>query len=445
MNRKHILSSLLAASLLATSATRVDAGSSDAVAGAIVGGLIGAAIASDVQRKRYYRTTTVRKVYRKPTISSAQRAENRTVQHALNYFGFNAGGADGVIGRNSRAAISRYQAYMGYPATGQLTSYEQNFLITSYNRAMAGGYATTQYLAANGMNQTGLLIAYRDGLATTAPMPVASSTTVVVAPQVAAPAPAPMPAPVAVETPAPAATAPGLPVFMGTASAASLASHCNTVSLMTNTNGGFTTVDTLADPDTALNEQFCLARTYAIANGETLMQKVQGFTSEQIATQCRGLAPLLKEQVAALSVRPKDEVLQQVSAFVLSAGMAPAQLGQTARICLGAGYRTDDMDVAVASALLLVALGEQAYGELLGHHLSQGFGATRRTDLSLAWYGASLAAVEQGAQAAFVPGQPDRVQLIRAAVSRMGGAQTPPAMAVAGAQENAIPTFTVSQ
>ncbi|WP_373051171.1 peptidoglycan-binding domain-containing protein, partial [Thalassovita aquimarina] len=45
---------------------------------------------------------------------------------------------------------------------------------------------------------------------------------------------------------------------------ASLASHCSKVSLLTNSNGGFVTLASLRDPDLALSEQFCLARTYAI-------------------------------------------------------------------------------------------------------------------------------------------------------------------------------------
>ena len=67
--------------------------------------------------------------------------------------------------------------------------------------------------------------------------------------------------------------------------------------------------------------------------------------------------------------------MSDVSAFALSSGMAPAQLSGTAKICLSVGYRTDDMDVALASALLLTALGEAVYGELIGHHLALGFGA----------------------------------------------------------------------
>ncbi|MCH9824692.1 MAG: peptidoglycan-binding protein [Alphaproteobacteria bacterium] len=40
------------------------------------------------------------------SISSAQRAENKEIQTALNYYGFNAGTPDGVFGGKTRQAVS---------------------------------------------------------------------------------------------------------------------------------------------------------------------------------------------------------------------------------------------------------------------------------------------------------------------------------------------------
>jgi hypothetical protein len=70
---------------------------------------------------------------------------------------------------------------------------------------------------------------------------------------------------------------------------------------------------------------------------------------------------------------------------------------------------------------MLVALGEPAYGELLGHHLREGFGTTNRPDLASGWYDASISALEQGATPAFMPGQPERTALLRAAIDAAGG------------------------
>ena len=176
----------------------------------------------------------------------------------------------------------------------------------------------------------------------------------------------------------------------------------------------------MVDANFALNEQFCLARTYAIAQGEQLVAGVQGFSPQQIQAQCEGFGPAMKEHVAALSLKPVPAVMQDVSNFVLSSGLSPTQLTGTAKICLSVGYRIDNMDVAIGSGLLLAVLGEPVYGELMGHHLTQGFGTTRRTDLALAWYELGLGALDGGAIAVFAPGQPERNTLIRKAAYMVG-------------------------
>jgi hypothetical protein len=201
----------------------------------------------------------------------------------------------------------------------------------------------------------------------------------------------------------------------------------------------------MSDPQIALNEQFCLARTYAIAEGEALTAKLNGVSPQQVAQQCKGLAPALAQQVASVSLKPREQVLGDVASFVLTSGMAPAQLAGTAKICLSVGYRTDDMDVALASALMLVAVGEGAYGELLGHHLNQGFGATRRQDLSLAWYQGAGEAIRQGQPAVFSPGDPGRTELVqKAAMNASGRPATAPQPIQAGAT-GGLPLFQIDQ
>ncbi|MEO8244450.1 MAG: peptidoglycan-binding domain-containing protein, partial [bacterium] len=239
---------------------------------------------------------------------------------------------------------------------------------------------------------------------------------------------------------APQSVAPALPTFMDLAvTQVSLASACNKVSLQTNTNGGYTKVAAMSDPGFALAEQFCLARTYAMSQGEDLAARVPGVTPAQIAAQCQAFGPVLAPYVAALSVQSRDEVLTAVAAFVQSSGMATAQLTGTAKICLGVGYTTDKIEVAIGSALLLTALGEKAYAELVGHHLSQGFGATQRPDLALAWYEMGLDAAA-GGTAVFAPGLPDRTALIRKAAYAVGGKADP--SATGGAQ--VLPVFSLA-
>lgn len=407
MKFNRIASGCLIFSMGLAPAEQAAARGRDLIGGLIVGGIIGAAIANDAQRTRKAQAPRRSSKPAKPSMSAEQREANKEVQTALNYFNFPVGTPDGSIGPKSRAAISEYQVSLGYPATGQLTEYERTLLVSAYHRAVAGGAVIAQKVASDPAGVRSILILQRDEMAGVAPAGEAVE---------AAAAAATLPA--LVEEPA-AGTA--LPSFMASgATMASLASTCNKVSLLTNTNGGYTTAAAMSDANFALAEQFCLARTYAMATGEEMAAKVAGFTPAQIAEQCQAFGPVLKDQVAALSMKPAEDVLQGVSGFVMSSGMSPTQLSGTAKICLGVGYTTDAMDVAVASALILTALGEKGYGELLGHHLSQGFGATVRPDLALGWYDMGLQATQAGA-GVFAPGLPDRTELIRKAAYTIGG------------------------
>ncbi|MFP7570385.1 peptidoglycan-binding domain-containing protein [Marivita sp. S2033] len=544
------ISALVAASL---TLSPLPAMANDALIGGIIGGVIGGAIGNSAKRSAPRRTYSAPKKQRRSTgISSAQRESNRQTQTALNYFGFNSGTPDGVLGRNSRTAISQYQSHLGYSPTGQLTSFERDFLISSFHRAQAGGPATAQLIASNPQGVRGILIAYRDeqtngfgGSATSAigghyglpsvvaaavneiakssdpsaeqlvqrhgfiqladingdgstdyiidtsvtgsafwcnaqacmvrvfastpdgyerndfqafnvtpamfectrgtcaktddsprlatadlvpqaPQPAAPGTQLAGMPTARAPAlPVPSAQPVVSGVASSAAPESGvaMPSFMGGQQVAqqSLASFCNKVSLLTSSNGGFVTEASITDANFALAEQMCLTRTYAMAQGEELIAKVQGATQEQITEQCRSFGPLLKDHVSAVSLQTRDEVLQGVSSFILASGMPPQQLAGTARVCLSVGYRVDDMDVAMGSALLLTSLGETGYAELLGHHLSQGIGASERADIAVAWYEAALTSFTDSGEMAFAPGQPDRMGLLQKAALMLGG------------------------
>ena len=415
--------------LIAALATTVALPASQAVADfkdGLVGGLVGGAVSGIIvnesakarERKRVTRTAPTR-TYRAP-VNSVERQQIRETQTALNYFGFPAGTPDGVRGRNTRNAASQFQAHMGYPATGYLADYERQFLISSYYRAQSSGAATAQMIAQRGMGTRGLLHAYRDEAAgvpthaarqAPAPQPQAQSPVMAAVPETAR-------VPEAEDRTQDGA----LPNFMASGGdGPSLASHCNQVSLITNSNGGFVTAASLSDPRFALNEQFCIARTYAIAEGETMASSLKGVTSNQLEEQCRAFGPAMRDHVAAVSLSDRDTVIGDVRGFVLQSGQSPAQLAGTAKVCLSVGYRIDDMNVALGSALLLTALGEEPYGELIGHHLNEGFGATRRPDLALDWYDAAVTALDNGAEPVFAPGNAGRNALIRKAALRSQG------------------------
>ena len=120
---------------------------------------------------------------------------------------------------------------------------------------------------------------------------------------------------------------------------------------------------------------------------------------------------LLKDDVAALSFKNPDDVMQDVGEFVLSTGVAPTQLKGTAQICLAVGYRTDDPDVTLGSALVLI--GPRRTALCRGHRPSSGAGLRHqsRTDLALAWYEVRLDALKSGATPVFAATLPERTRL----------------------------------
>ncbi|MCC5971492.1 MAG: peptidoglycan-binding protein [Pararhodobacter sp.] len=529
-----------AALVLALGAAHTSRAEADAFVGGLVGGIIGGAIGSNV------RTQPRRATQARPVVASPQRQQNREIQTALNHFGFNVGSADGALGPRSRAGISQYQGYLGFPTTGQLTDFERTVLLSAYQRSQMGGSQVMRIANTHRDGMRGLLPTVRDemrgGGGRTAgayglPPEVADAVdeiaassdpsaeqlvqragfiqladlngdgrtdyildtsvtgssfwcgardcTVVVfastpdgymrndflarevtpamvtcrrgdcsidaggAVTTLAAAPAPE-TPVAPTEVVAAPAAPAMPTFFGGqgAQTVSLASHCNRVGLVTNANGGLTDINSMDDPVFTLNEQFCLARAMAIADGEALATQVPGVTAQAITEQCNGFAPVLQPHVAALELQPRDEVLRAVAGLVLQSGMDPSDLAATARICLSSGYMQDAMPVAVGSALLLAGLGETGYGELAAHHLMQGIGVTQRRELARDWYAASVPQPDapMGIDVGFAPGPESRNALIHHALAVLdGSASAPAAVPVEGAAPaTALPVFNLS-
>lgn len=152
MQPKFLMASILSCSLVLGPVERAQADGGDFVAGALIGGLITGAIANGGKNRRRSSNT------QRSRLPSTQ--EGREIQSSLNYFGFNVGRVGGQLGRKSKEAISHYQAYLGYPATGQLSPYGQELLVSSYQRAMASGYMATQQAQTHPDGQRGLLKIY---------------------------------------------------------------------------------------------------------------------------------------------------------------------------------------------------------------------------------------------------------------------------------------------
>lgn len=452
MKTKSVAIAVLAASTALAPATRALADNN--AAAFVIGAIAGAALERHTNEKPRPQTT----------VSSANpvRAANRETQTALNYFGFNAGVADGIMGSKSRAAMSQYQAHMGYPVTGELTQPQRDFLISSYYRAQAGGTQAAAVAAGPGGAKQ-LLTMYQaeatQGSATNSGVlavqpqaqPQQPGAIFATTPAIDQPAPAfgattqDASASALPTFGAPAATedsAGGLPSFFGTPTPKSLASHCSTTAMVTNTNGGFQTE--VINASEVIGEQICVARSYAMAQGEQLEKQIAGVTTAQIEAQCNGMAPLVGDLVAALGTKSRDEVIAQTATFVAGSGMTVPQLVGTSKICLSVGYRTDNMDVALGSALILAAADNKAYGEIIGHHRALGFGVSEDTASAVSWYQMSLDALDAGSTPVFNPGQPERAELIRAASLKLQGnpasAMDTPVVETGAAQ---LPTFSL--
>ncbi len=387
----------LVAALAIAPAPKAAADAGDFIGGAIVGGLVGAAIQKNVQtQKQQQQRQQVTRTYR-PRIAVTE--QGMQTQTALNYFGYNAGRVDGQVGPGTRAAIERYQATMGYPIDGRaFQPYQYDFLMQAYYWAINGGQAQAQLVGQP------LLMAYRTQVQNgTLPVPgQAGAGTNLAALQ---------------NGQAGLGQAGTASLVESARGSVSLTNRCSAVMQQTTANGGFTTINTMADPEVAMSEQFCLARNAAVTRGESLLANIQGLSRPQVAQQCAEFGGLFTAEIDAVSLRPQTDVTAQANGAALATGISPADLVATSRVCLGVAYGEDDMRTAIASALVLSVMGEPAYGELIGHHLREGFGTTVRRDLAMQWYNASLSAIEAGAEPVFMPEQTDRPQLLRAAAT----------------------------
>jgi len=378
--------------------------------GLIVGGIIVNEVNKNKKRKQQQaapRTST--------GTSSAQREQNRQVQTALNYFGYNVGAADGSIGRNTRNGIARYQADMGFQSDGGLETFERDFLVNSYQRALSSSHVAPYNTIVATQGQAGLLRTYRNeqlGIAT---------------PQVAAaPAPTPAPPPTGIKTvPSRTQAAPStgaLPDFTYGQVDKSVNEFCNEISVLTAANGGITTSARVSDAEFALNEQFCLARTHAMAESSQIEATIPNMTSPQIEAQCKGLAQAITPHMETLATDRPDQVIAETSLFLQESGRPLDQLISGGKVCLGVGYRTDDANMALASAVLLAAGGELGYGEMISHQMREGLG-TAQVPASKAGEWMTLArGAMQGGGATVLGQSADRVGVLNAAMQ--GGGQT---------------------
>ena len=402
-----VSSAAIAALLLTGTANRASADLHGAIGAVILG------CASGIVNCNNNRRTTKRST----GISSAQREQNRNVQSALNAFGWNVGYADGVLGRNSRNGISQYEAYMGWPVDGRLTPFERDTLIGSWRRFQAGGGSIYPNMMAReggrGLLRTAINPQYPSqfgdnvgGTFATAPA-----------------APAPVPAAPVQQAPAAGGTtlalAPLAPLASEEASSLSMSVRCEIVELKTEAAQGVILASNVTDSDQALSEKFCDAVSHSILKSTARMAST-GVPEAQLVQACTQITDQVAPLKTALTSETVDGTLQQMRVVNAALGLADASNAKAyGEICTGLGYRRDDADMALAGALVLTGSGQMPFGELIGHHVREGFGVGAKPDSAIEWYVRAISALEQGAEPAFPSSNAgERVSLIRAALAQ---------------------------
>ena len=391
-------------------------------------------------------------------INSAARQQNREVQTALNGFGWNVGSVDGVLGKNSRAAIQNYQGYMDFPQTGKLTDWERQNLVDGWQRIQAGaGGAYPRTMAAEGPR--GMLRIGRDpnyaaryGDSVTPNYAANQGETVNSWPengtQNAATQPYNEPQQPQGGQVIEANTAAPKLKPIGTV-AVSAAARCELVDQTTRIQGGVILASNMTNPDQALSEKFCEARGFAITRGGAVA--AQYAVSENELTEfCKQIATEYSSIFSDLGAEHPDQTVSMVQSTAAQMGLNDAAtMGQFGQICIGIGYRLDGAEVALAGALTMLAASQQPYAELVGHHLREGFGVNPAPLDATQWYLNAMDALENGAEPAFVPSTTtERIQVIRAALLQMqsqranGNVQSQPKVVPTA---NNLPTLTLKE
>ncbi len=273
--------------------------------------------------------------------NSAQRRANRSVQSALNFFGFDAGGLDGVLGRKSRGAINEFQTFMGYEPTGSLTREERRFLLSAFNEINVDDEALALKISLGLVSVQDLLKARAEG-----------------EPEIAGTAEEP---------------APNVPL--------SMRSLCINIGA--------------SGPLDLVKAQFCNLRQLAIEQSDFLLETSLTTTSlEPVIGECQNFTTEIQPQIELVEIEPATALLADMDLWFRRSGASKDKLFRQAQTCLGVAYRHDDPEAALASLLVLSGLKDPIFIELTGYHIAFGLGPNEALDMAQAqgWMEAALAA-----------------------------------------------------
>ena len=271
--------------------------------------------------------------------NAAQRRANATVQTALNFFEFDVGTVDGILGRKSRDAISAYQAFLEIPTTGRLTQDERRFLLSAFDQISNADDEVKLQISMNLVSVQGLLKVLYQG------------------------------EPLAEEPPAEV-------VVVGPRSMRALCVNIQ----------ASTTLD-------LVKGQFCNLRQLAIDQGDFLLETaLNAQMVEPVVGECQNLTRDLMPQIEQISSDTGENLIEVMNAWNDDAGISGDKLIRLAETCLGVAYQHDDAEAALAALLVLSGLEDPVYIELVGYHVAFGLGFNGISDFerSASWLESAL-------------------------------------------------------
>ena len=257
--------------------------------------------------------------------AAARRVEAREIQAALNFFSFDVGTVDGVLGARSRTAMRGFQGALGMPVTGELSDTQKEVLLSGYNEISSGTAEMRGLIADHPEGALGVLKSKYGG--TQAPD-----------------------APLA----APAPEAPAL-------AEGSMHTLCTTLGA--------------TGPQELVKAQFCNLRLLAMEQSEQLLDTMPDPQSRgEVFAKCEVFATSMAPYIGAISGSESTGFIAEISDWAEGTGMPETALSRIAKTCLGTGYSHDSPQVALAALTALSGFSDSAYIEMMGYHIAYGLG-----------------------------------------------------------------------
>ncbi|MEO0343626.1 MAG: peptidoglycan-binding domain-containing protein [Pseudomonadota bacterium] len=340
------------------------------------------------------------------TLSPNHSRNVRKVQEALNVFGFNAGFVDGDVGTQTREAVKSFQETFGWPKTGNLTQEEYDLLVDGHLAFSSGGSGKfPEVLAKEG--PLGYLKAYKD------PSYADRFRQAAVAP------PANGQSSASAGTSDQTTLLPSLQ-FREEPASASMLERCDIVALTTGLNGGPIAAENMSDADQALSEIFCEARPFVMSMGSAV-QASSGASEAALSAACKQINTQMSEIRSSLDALTPRRAAASAAEINSALGIGEIQAASGyGRICAAEGYRTDNASMALSGLLVLVGSGADEFGELIGHHLREGFGPIKDEKAARNWYVEGLQGIADANPPSILPSfAARRMAVIRTALGAL--------------------------